>query len=605
MNEPQAGASAARAGVQLESSAQLELHRMIERGVRSEDLARVRALLALPSELDEANTVRALLQALSQERVASVRWPVEQAAPAGSQDPSRVVDVRASFLVRLKAGSEVGSVDIERLTHVPTLIAVLRAGSLMQRRAAAARMGAMLDAKSLSAAQLDELVRVLPSLRTFAIAYEIGHLCERLPGQAGRAALAAEKHWHALLARVEQDVRTFWDGDSADEPLRMLGAEDRAHLLSRVRDLPDELVRHLAAVVTGNDGAVEERERAVLLEALQSAGDPRLLPALRGLIERMEGDRLVPAARALARVDDPRVHPILRAAFLRTAIAEHRLVLAGALGIAGDSRGDAYAREALATRDERLLPYALEALAYLGGSEDVQAVSELLDHADPERVRAAVETLGRIGNGRALLPLDRLCAKPISSALRADAEEAQAAIHARLELLGEEPPALDRASQTFDTAKMAAMVRRRRDPAVVRARARLNVVIGHAWLAVGAETRAIARLEAAAVMLPDWAAPVVTVAKLHARRDEYAQALTSFRRALEIDRGAVEGSGTAVELMAQAFLRRAEAVQAEGRSDVARGLLEEALVADLRKAPSGLRFALTERLAALRIAQLS
>jgi tetratricopeptide (TPR) repeat protein len=576
---------------------------MLEGGVRGEDLARVRALLALPEELDEVGTVAALVKRLAYDRVAAARWPAAESERAEREDPSRVVDVRASFLVRLTAGGEVGSVDIERLAHAPTLLAILRAGNLMQRRAAASRLHALLQIpKSMPAPQLDELAAVVPTLRTLAIAYEVSQICERLPGQAGRAAQATEKQWHALLARVEHAIHAFWDGESADEPLRMLGAEDRAHLLSRVRDLPDEVVRHIAAVITGNDGAVQERERAVLLEALQSAGDYRLLPALRSLIERMDGDRMVPAARALARIDDPRVHPILRAAFLRTAIAEHRLVLAGALGIAGDTRGASYARETLATQDARLLPYALEALAYVGGTEDVQAVAELLDHSDPERVRAAVETLGRIGNGRALLPLARLCAKPISSALRADAEEAEAAIRARLDLLGEEPPALDRASQTFDTAKMAAIVRRRRDPAVVRMRAWLSVMIGHLWLTFGAHARAIARLEAAAVLRPDWVAPVVTVAKLHARRSEYAQALSSFRRALEIDRTAIERSGTAVELMAQSFLRRAEAVAAEGRADVARGLVEEALVADLRKAPSGLRFALTERLAALRIA---
>jgi tetratricopeptide (TPR) repeat protein len=83
---------------------------------------------------------------------------------------------------------------------------------------------------------------------------------------------------------------------------------------------------------------------------------------------------------------------------------------------------------------------------------------------------------------------------------------------------------------------------------------------------------------------------------------EHAQALTSFRRALDIDRSAVERSSHAVALAAQAFLRRAETVATDGRADVARGLLEEALALDLRKAPSELRFALSERLTALKLA---
>lgn len=584
----------------------VELRRMLDRGVRSEDLERVRVLLGLSHETDEAATIRALVRAIYRAQIDRVTWPAEATAAGEREDPSRVIAMRASFLVRLKAGSEVGSVDIDRLAHVPTLIAVLRAGSLPQRRAAASRLAVLLDEKSLSAQAIEQLASELPAMRTFAIAYEIGQVTARLPGQAGREAQAAEKQWAALLSRVEHELRAFWDGEQNEEPLGALSAEERGTLLTRVRDLPDEVVRHISAVIMSSDGAVDVRDRLALLVALQSAGDPRLVPALRMLVESVEGDRLMPAVRALARIDDPRVHPILKVAFTRTAIAEHRLVLAGALGIAGDARGLPYAREALATRDERLTPYALEALAYLGSAEDVLAVVEHLEHSDPERVRAAVETLGRIGDGRALLPLSRLFADgpsraTISSALRADAEEADAAIRARLELLGEEPPAAASASQMFNTAKMAALVRRRRDPAVVRLRARWNLAIARMWLALGRSARAIARLEAAAIMQPTWARPVVDIASEHARNGEHAQALTSFRRALEIDRLAVERSSHAISLAAQAFLRRAETVATDGRADVARGLLEEALALDLRKAPSELRFALSERLTALKL----
>ena len=592
-------------------SGDVELRRMLDRGVRGEDLDRVRVLLGLSSDTDETATVRALIRAVYRSQIARTSWSAHVAPGGEREDPSRVIGVRASFLVRLKAGSEVGSVDIDRLTHVPTLIAVLRAGSLPQRRAAASRLAALLDQKSLNTQAIEQLANELPAMRTFAIAYELGQVTARLPGQAGREAQAAEKQWTALLTRVEHELRAFWDGEQTDEPLGALSAEERGLLLSRVRDLPDEVVRHITAVVSSADGAVDARDRLSLLVALQSAGDPRLVPALRMLIDSVEGDRLMPAVRALARIDDPRVHPILKVAFTRTAIAEHRLVLAGALGIAGDARGLPYAREALATRDERVMPYALEALAYLGSAEDVLAVVEHLEHGDPERVRAAVETLGRIGDGRALLPLSRLFADnvrasasgvPISAALRADAEEADAAIRARLELLGEEPPELASASMSFNTAKMAALVRRRRDPAIVQIRARWNAAIARVWLALGMNARAIARLEAAAIMLPAWAAPVVDIASQHARMGEHAQALTSFRRALEIDRSAVERSSHAIALAAQAFLRRAEAVASDGRADVARGLLEEALALDLRKAPSELRFALSERLTALKLA---
>jgi tetratricopeptide (TPR) repeat protein len=226
-------------------------------------------------------------------------------------------------------------------------------------------------------------------------------------------------------------------------------------------------------------------------------------------------------------------------------------------------------------------------------------VTQLLGHQDPTIVMAAVRTLGRIGDSRSLLPLSRLAAKSDRSALRAEIEESQAAVYARMELLGEEPPPVETASETFDTTKLAAIVKRR-DPAWVRIRAKWSLLVGYAWLTLGMQHKAVGRLEAAAAMRPEWATPVLSVAMVYARSNNHAQALATFRRALEIDRAHVEQHPTAVRYLAQAFLRRAEAVARDGREDIAFGLLEEALALDLRKAPSGLRFALSDRHEALR-----
>jgi tetratricopeptide (TPR) repeat protein len=103
---------------------------------------------------------------------------------------------------------------------------------------------------------------------------------------------------------------------------------------------------------------------------------------------------------------------------------------------------------------------------------------------------------------------------------------------------------------------------------------------------------------------PDWVAPVLVLAVFAARRSELAQALPAFRRALGIDRTAIERSTTAARLMAETFLRRAEAMARDGRDEIARGLLEEALAFDLRRAPSALRFALEQRQQALEAKQL-
>jgi tetratricopeptide (TPR) repeat protein len=222
-------------------------------------------------------------------------------------------------------------------------------------------------------------------------------------------------------------------------------------------------------------------------------------------------------------------------------------------------------------------------------------VTELLGRGEPVLVIAAVQTLGRIGDGRALTPLHELLRNVQSSALRAEIEDALEALRARMELLGEEASGVALAAHTFDTAKRAALVKRR-DPATVQLRARWQQLLGMFWLAIGARGRGVARLEAAAALLPDWPAPVLSVAISYARRMESAQALANFRRVLTIDRHAVEDNAGAVRALAQAFLRRAEAMEREHRDDIARGLLEEALSIDLRKAPADLRFALEQRL---------
>jgi hypothetical protein len=180
------------------------------------------------------------------------------------------------------------------------------------------------------------------------------------------------------------------------------------------------------------------------------------------------------------------------------------------------------------------------------------------------------------------------------SALRADIEDAEIAIRSRMELLGEEAPSAQAASVAWDTTKMAALARTR-DPASIRARALANLSLGRMWVALGMHTRAIARFEAAATLRAGWVIPVVAIAMLRARQNETAQSLAAFRRATEIDRSYVEQHASIITAMAQAFLRRAESVEREGRLEIARGLIEEILSHDLRRASSRVRFALHER----------
>ncbi len=576
------------------------LRRTLLSGVRSEDLPALAAALDKPADAGELALACAVVRALSEAHAQQVGLPGQVGGAPSRPDQSRKVDGRASFLMRLTSGGNQASVDLGRIDDLRTLRAVMRGGNLRQRRAATLRIGELLEGGRMPSAQAREAIEALVQLRAFAIAYEAWHVCSRLPGAEGRKSRAAGQAWQELASRCEQDARAYWDGDYAEEPIMALPDDQRVQLLVRTRDMSDELVRHLSALIEGCVGSSDERGRASLLGALLNAGDPRLLPALRSVLDGGENDLIVLAARAIARIDDPRAHAALKTAYDLTAQAEQRLLLGGALGTTGDSRALGYVREAIASGHEGLLRHALKALGELGGSDDVQAVTELLAHREPAVVMGAVQTLGRIGDARALRPLADLLRGAESSALRAEIEDSLEAIRARMELLGEEAPALSVAAHTFDTAQRAALVKRK-DPATVRMRAHWSFVLGHVWLAVGAFARAVARLEVAAALRPDWVAPVLGVALAYGRRNENAQALASFRRALEIDRGAVENNSAAAGMLAHVFLRRAEAVARDGRADIARGLLEEALSFDLRRAPSDLRFAIEQRLQVLRI----
>jgi HEAT repeat protein len=573
-----------------------ELKQALRTGIRPDQVLVMGSALGLDMESGELEIERALVSAIVRAQVDSVRIGADPVPALEDAQDSRIIAGRASFLMQLTSGGEAGGMDLERLDDLRTLRAIVLAGKLSQRRAAALRIGELLQVgEPGDAEQARSAVETLTRLRAFPIAYELWQVCSRLPGADGRRARQQGERWDELALAFEQRVRSFWDGEYPEEPTSALPDEQRVQLLIRTRDLSDECVHHLCAVIEGCDGISDRRARAALLGALHNAGDRRLLPALRASLESGIAELEIPAARALGRIDDARAAPILRAAYERTAAAEERLVLAGVLGGVGDRRALPYVREALATADESLLAHALEALGELGDVDDVQAVTELLDHRNPRFAVAAVQTLGRIGESRALLALRALERSSTTSALRAEIEEAEEAIQARMELLGEEAAT----ARTFDTTKRAAMVRRK-DPALVQMRARVYFIVGFLWLMLRAQARAIQRFEAAAALQPDWAAPVLAVAMAYARRRETPQALGGFRRALGIDHVAVENNAHAMRMLAHAFLRRADAMQREGREDIARGLLEEALSIDLRKAPSDLRFALEQRLHVLR-----
>lgn len=556
----------------------------------------VRRVLGLDPAAEDREVARGLVRETAHAHVEAVesrrdakRDPreVESAAPVSAAD--------STFLGRLgsRTDPEGSDVAIEAIADVRTLLAVLRAGTLPQRRAAIARLAQLLsESKGISSDQARDGLETLRHGRDVEIAYERAIAREKMSGAVGRAARGERDEWRKIVDKVVPEIASFWDSERADEPIWDLPGEERMALLMRVRDLPHRVADHLCAVIEGTDGVSDRSRRLAVLSSLRYAGDRRLVPSLRAVLEGSEPELVQEAARVLARIDDPRVRPALLATYDRTVVDVQRAVLAGALGAAGDLRGADYARHLLENEDAGVLVAALEAMATLGGPEDGDKVAALTDHDDPRVVSEAIRTLARIGDGRVLAQLSRLRDRTMVSAMWAEIEDAELAIRARMELRGEEHDISQRTA--LERASRVALAQKS-DPALVKMASWKDWAIGQLWLFFGAVERAVGRFEAAAARREGWALPLVAIALAYARRGKHAQALPAFRRAIEADRERVEANPMVVRAMARSFLRRAEEVERDGRVDIARGLLDEVLSIDLRRAGSALRFELERR----------
>lgn len=554
----------------------------LERGVGSGDTGEVRAELGLKAEADDEDVARSLVQILSACTAATLG---EGSADLGGD----TVDDSASMLVH-EAEVDEDAMRVDRLDDVRTLLALLRAGRLPQRRAALARMVQLAAERSVPSDAIKTIQVALQEFRDVELDYELAAAREGLPGAPGREARAEREAWNREVATVMLAIKEFWETAEPLEPISRLPGEIRAQLLLRTRDLPGEVVAHLGTIVEGYD---DEEARAELLSSLRHAGDPRLVPALVTVLEMGEPAEATEAARALRRVDDPRARPALARRYERSVHDTLRAVVGGALADHGDARGLDYVRGLLAREDPAILRAALEALESLGGAADTEAVGKLLEDEDARVSRQAVRTLARIGDARAFKPLHGMAARSRSSALRAELEDAHAAVSARLDLRGEEAPEdVSTAIQTMDDERPALGGK--------RIASWWSFLLGQIWLAFGAVGSGLARLERAAALRPGWSSPYLAMGLSLLRRDQHAQALGAFRRAIEADRRRVERSPLFIRAVARCFLARAEQLEREARVDVARGLVGEALALDLRWASGPLRFELERRRDALR-----
>ncbi|MGB0679356.1 MAG: HEAT repeat domain-containing protein, partial [Polyangiales bacterium] len=465
-------------------------------------------------------------------------------------------------------------------------------------RAAWSRLRALLQSARLRAEEQRRLSEALGAVWPVESAYERTTLCRMMGGRLGKAVREEDEEWRRLLAGLPVAIAAYWDMHEVREPLLALSGEERALVLSRVRDLPDAVLAHLAALIEGGDPGVDVAQRAQLLSSLRHAADPRLVAALMQVLVSAQPELWLDAAQSLAAVVDARVLGALAHAYDRALDDEAKLALAGALAQQGDRRAASYVRVLLRKGHVRFWPAALRVLGALGEERDQRLALRCIEHADPQVQRAAVWALGQLGDRKVGAVLRRLQTSTTPAALRAAVDEALMTVRARLELRGEEVQEVDPEwSMQRPVPVLARPAPRSR---IVRLRAWLDWRLGYGWLALGARERAVARFERAALRLPDWCPPLLALALVFARQRQDARALTEFRRALGASAHEVQRHPRALKAFAACVLRRAEALEQAGRPEIAQGLLHEALSLDLRRAPAALRFELERRLTALR-----
>ena len=224
-----------------------------------------------------------------------------EAARHPSVRPPTEVTADPSFLGRLSTTGDEG-LSVERIDDVSTLLAVLRAGSRRQRRAALARLRERLvDRRLLQSDEVRKAIQTISKLRDVELGYELAQLRAELPGAPGRTARQEHEQWKRLAQRTQFEIRAFWEGQSSVDAFRGLPGDQRALLLMRVSELSDLVVHHITAIIEGSDGSVPLESRIGLITSLRYARDPRLVPALVAVLEAERGKLVASAARVLGR----------------------------------------------------------------------------------------------------------------------------------------------------------------------------------------------------------------------------------------------------------------------------------------------------------------
>ncbi len=544
----------------------------------------------------------------------SVPW--KQIAPRVPESPGRSPSFcktlrgtpRAAFLARARRGA------LALCSDVSVLAATVRGGTLLEQRAALARLTVLARQRSASEASIDpEVVAREPELER-----DVLHWLSEQGGATAREARSTLAEVAQLMARSEARLRASVQGVQGNAPLDDLEPHERASLTLHLRGASHFVVGCLVDELLESLDEGDSRTSARLLYGLRFAADPRLLPALAGiLLDNADLSVRAEAAGALARIDDPRVSPLLHLAYQTASAREERVALVEALGLQGEIKDSAFLREALdyydshfdrerpQTDDVREPPSSgsrsrgpaalVRALDAIFDPSLVEAALRFASHENAEVQRAAVRAIGRVGDDMALAWFERIDER-IPDGLEAELEAARSAIFSRIELRGE------KAEQNPDPERIGklrkALARKFSRGLDVtptkrhRALAWLLMFRAVVFFTFGGREAASKLAYLAHQADPGWHYPPLFQGRLWHRTGDGSRAIAGYRRALAVAPRRLFRRTRWVTPIVSAFVKRAERLLSAGHAVRAARLLDELWPYDVSRAAPPVRIAL-------------
>jgi len=519
-------------------------------------------------------------------------------AAAGAPPPESVDGERTIDRLPLLAPHKISRA-LSKTADIALLWCLVRTGRIAERRAALQRLGALLlkgRAEETRFADKD-LISGLSEIRDPRIAYEVDRALAALPGSAGRSAKHRLGRADRLLTRVHESVLRYWEGGQDTDPLDSLVREEWLRLGVWLRRGSEELSSHVSEHLRQQLFRGDAARMTEAVGALIPAGDVRLVPMLvRVLVDGPLPARIA-TARALARIADPRVQPVLVKAYRHATDVMEKTVLGGALGQFGDDRALPFLLEQLEENDPPSWEEIIRSLGEVGNQQASHRLLPFLESERPALARAALASLIRCGGPEALESVEQMSRRP--GPLGPIVNDAVDAIALRLELSGALGDKGER--REFSLARRPkreeAISDEERPESALWARLRSvgHYFVGLFWAALWQRGRALDSFTIAARLNPGAATPHLREATIHAANSRDDLAIDAYKRGLEANRPWVLDRPTWVRKLGRAYVRRADQLVARRRKREALALLDELASLDLRHAGLDVRLALARR----------